>query len=60
MGSSHRRKDLTVGIIVGLSIFFAGPSMGRIGDYPAPGEGCISQNCHASIEPIRAHDSGMA
>ncbi len=28
--------------------------------YPAPNQGCITSNCHAGIEPIRAHDSGMA
>lgn len=29
--------------------------------YPAPNKGCLSSgNCHAGIEPIRAHDSGMA
>jgi hypothetical protein len=60
MAYSQTKKGLTLGIIVGLSIFFAGSSMGRIGDYPALDVGCISQNCHASIEPIRAHDSGMA
>jgi hypothetical protein len=30
------------------------------GGYPAVNKGCISSKCHAGIEPIRAHDSGMA
>ncbi len=57
---SYRRKGLAVIIIVGWFIFFARPSIGWSGGYPAPGSGCISQNCHAGIEPIRSHDSGMA
>jgi len=28
--------------------------------YPAPGKGCIAAECHAGIEPIRAHESQMA
>ena len=60
MAYSHGGRGLTLGIIVGLSIFFAGSSIGSDGGYPAPDVGCLSQNCHASIEPIRAHDSGMA
>ncbi len=28
--------------------------------FPAPNTGCISINCHAGIEPIRDHNSGMA
>jgi hypothetical protein len=28
--------------------------------YPALNRGCIAAECHAGIEPIRAHDSGMA
>jgi hypothetical protein len=28
--------------------------------YPAPDRGCIASGCHAGIEPIRSHDSGMA
>lgn len=29
----------------------------QLGEYPSPGTGCLA--CHTSIEPIRAHDSGM-
>jgi len=60
MTYSHRGKGLLVGIIVGLSLLFAGSSIGRSGGYPASGTGCLSQNCHAGIEPIRSHDSEMA
>ncbi len=28
--------------------------------YPAPDSGCIASGCHAGIEPIRSHESGMA
>jgi len=29
-------------------------------DFPAPGTGCLSLNCHTGINPILAHDSAMA
>ena len=29
-------------------------------DYPVSGVGCIAEECHAGIEPIRSHDSDMS
>ncbi len=58
MGPSHKTGVITA--IVGFLVIFAGASIGWGGGFPAPEKGCMSQECHAGIEPIRAHESGMA
>ena len=58
MGPSQKAGVITA--IVGFLVIFVGTSLGWGDGFPSPDRGCISRECHAGIEPIRAHESGMA
>lgn len=58
MGPSHKTGVITA--IVGFLVIFAGKPIAWGDGFPAPDRGCISRECHAGIEPIRAHESEMA
>ena len=58
MGPSYKTGVITA--IVWSLVIFAGTSLGWGDGFLAADRGCMSQDCHAGIEPIRAHESGMA
>lgn len=52
---------LCVPLVCSSMVSFAAVPPGMSPDrFPAGGTGCLASDCHAGIEPIRAHDSDMA
>ena len=60
MGCWRRSNWLMTAVMAGFLLYFAGSSIVWSGAFPVSNIGCISQNCHAGIEPIRSHSSEMA
>ena len=54
-----RKRGIGLNFFLCFFVFFILSFSAWGSNYPAPAKGCISAQCHAGIEPIRAFGSGM-